>query len=276
MTPRLDALTDDELDRYARHIVLRGVGGPGQGKLKRARVAVVGAGGLGAPAALYLAAAGVGSIRLIDDDVVGLSNLQRQVLFATSDVGEPKTKVAAEKLSALNPHCTIDARAQRLDADNAHDLLADVDVVLDGVDDFPARFVINQACHDLGVPLVSGAVGPWQGQVGVFASGVKRPHGAVGVSPCYQCLVPEAPEQAEPCAQAGVIGALTGVVGSAMALEAIKLITGAGEALIGRVWLYDALSGDHRVATLPPDPACPVCGKPDQKHSQDVGPTRSS
>lgn len=253
-------LSDDELDRYARHIVLRGIGGPGQQRLKGASVAMVGMGGLGAPAALYLAAAGVGRVRLIDDDVVSLSNLQRQVLYTSDDVGAAKVTVAAARLHALNPHCIIEPRAERLTPQNAVDLLSDVDLVLDGLDDFPARFLVNATCHALGVPLISGAVGPWQGQVVVFNSGLTRGLPIAQRSACFECFVPEAPEDAEPCAQVGVIGALTGVIGSAMAVETVKHITGAGKSLTGRVWFYDALTSEHRVVRLRPDPMCRICG----------------
>lgn len=253
-------LSDDELDRYARHIVLRGIGGPGQQKLKSARIALIGMGGLGAPAALYLAAAGVGTLRVIDDDVVSRSNLQRQVLYATGDIDAPKADIARDKLTGLNPHCTIDPRRERLTEDNAHALLDGMDLVLDGLDDFPARFIANRACHTLGIPLISGAVGPWQGQVVAFTSGLNKGLPLSHRSACYQCFVPDTPDDAEPCAQAGVIGALTGVVGATMAVEAIKLITGAGKTLAGRVWFYDALTSEHRVVKLPRDPACVVCG----------------
>ncbi len=252
--------SDDELDRYARHLVLRELGGPGQQRLKRANVAIVGVGGLGCPAALYLAAAGVGQLRLIDHDTVSLSNLQRQVAFATSDVGAPKTHVAAREFTALNPHCTIDARLERLTPDNAADLLSGVDLVLDGVDDFETRFATNQTCHRLGLPLISGAVGRWDGQVAAFNSGQNKDAPPDQQSPCYRCLVPQAPPEADTCARVGIVGALTGVIGSMMALEAIKHITGAGETLIGRVWIYDGLAATSRTVRLPPDPDCPVCG----------------
>lgn len=239
----------EEVERYGRHLVLREVGGPGQQRLRAARVAVVGAGGLGAPAALYLAAAGVGRLRLIDPDVVSLSNLQRQVIYATADVGAPKVERAAERLHALNPHVEVDARPQALTPDTAADLLAGCDLVLDGTDDFAVRFAVNAACVAAGVPLVSGALGRWTGQVGVFEG-----------RPCYRCLVPEVPPDAETCAAVGVVGALAGVVGSLMALEAVKRITGAGEALAGRLLIYDGLAGEARTVRIGADPACPTCG----------------
>ena len=241
--------SDAEVERYARHLVLKEIGGPGQQAVKAARVLIVGAGGLGAPAALYLAAAGVGRIGLADGDTVALSNLQRQVLFATSDVGKPKTRAAAERLAALNPHVEIIAHPAMLTADNAAGIIADFDLVLDGTDDFDTRFAVNAACVALNKPLVSGAIGRWSGQVGVFEG-----------QPCYQCLVPETPPDAETCAVVGVVGALAGVIGSAMALEAIKRITGAGKSLVGRLLLYDGLNAETRVVRVGADPDCPVCG----------------
>ncbi|TAJ54041.1 MAG: HesA/MoeB/ThiF family protein, partial [Brevundimonas sp.] len=200
--------SEDEVERYARHLVLSEIGGPGQQALKRARVLIVGAGGVGAPAALYLAAAGVGTLGLIDDDVVGLSNLQRQIAFSTPEVGRPKVEAAAERLGGLNPHVTIQTFAERLTPDNAADRIGGFDIVLDGTDDFETRLIVNAACVAADKPLVSGALGRWSGQVGVFAG-----------RPCYQCLVPEIPPDAETCARVGVVGALAGVVGSMAALE---------------------------------------------------------
>jgi molybdopterin/thiamine biosynthesis adenylyltransferase len=241
--------SDEEVERYARHLVLREVGGPGQQALKSARIALVGAGGLGAPASLYLAAAGVGHLRIIDPDVVDRTNLQRQVIYAELDLGEAKVTASARHLSALNPNITIDQVQARLDETNAADLLEDFDLVLDGTDDFATRFAVNSACVRHGIPLVSGAIGRWTGQVGVF-----------GTRPCYRCLVPEIPPDAETCAAVGVMGALAGVIGSMMALEAIKLITGAGQALTSRLLIYDALSAEVRTVRLGADPDCPVCG----------------
>ena len=240
--------SDDEIERYARHLVLAEIGGPGQQRLKAARVAVVGLGGVGGPAALYLAAAGVGNLLLIDDDVVALSNLQRQIVFGGDDVGRAKVAVGAERLTALNPHVAVEARPQRLTSTNAGDVVAECDVVIDGTDDFATRFATNAACVAAGVPLVSGALGRWSGQVGVFAG-----------QPCYRCLVPEAPPEAETCARVGVVGALAGVVGAMAALEAIKIIAGAGEPLTGRLLLYDGLAATARTVSVAADPACPVC-----------------
>lgn len=241
--------SDEEVDRYARQLVLSEIGGPGQQALKRARVLIVGLGGVGAPAALYLAAAGVGTLGLIDHDAVALSNLQRQIIFTTADAERPKVEAGAEHLAALNPHVAVEPLVERLTPDNARSVIERFDVVLDGTDDFETRFAVNAACVAAGKPLVSGALGRWNGQVGVFTG-----------RPCYQCLVAETPPDAETCARVGVVGALAGVIGAMAALEAIKLITGAGEPLTGRLMLYDGLAGTSRVVKMAADPACPVCG----------------
>lgn len=244
------SFSDDEHARYVRHILLREIGGPGQQRLKKASVALVGTGGLGAPAALYLAAGGIGRLRLIDDDDVALDNLQRQIIFRTGDVNAPKVERAAVALNALNSHVEIEQRRERLTEANAYALLGGADVVLDGADDFATRFAVNAACRSLALPLISGAVGRWDGQVAVFAPG----------GPCYCCLVPEAPPDAETCARVGIVGALTGVIGSMMALEAIKWITGAGTPLAGRIFLFDGLNAEARTVLLKRDPKCSVCG----------------
>jgi molybdopterin/thiamine biosynthesis adenylyltransferase len=218
------SFTDEEVERYARHLVLREVGGPGQQRLKAASVLVVGAGGLGSPAALYLAAAGVGTVMLADPDVVDRSNLQRQILYAEADVGLPKADAAADRLAALNPHIFVAGFEGAFDEATADELVAGVDLVLDGTDDFATRFCVNAACVRHGKTLVSGAIGRWTGQIGVFQG-----------KPCYRCLVPEIPPDAETCVAVGVVGALAGVIGSMMALEARTVRIGA-------------------------DPACPVCG----------------
>ena len=249
LAPAPVRFSDEEVDRYARQLVLSEIGGPGQQALKRARVLIVGLGGVGAPAALYLAAAGVGTLGLIDDDAVALSNLQRQILFTTADADRPKVEAGAARLTALNPHVAVEAFAERLTPDNARGVIERFDVVLDGTDDFETRFAVNAACVATGTPLVSGALGRWNGQVGVFVG-----------RPCYQCLVPESPPDAETCARVGVVGALAGVIGAMAALETIKLITGAGDPLTGRLMLYDGLSGTSRVAKIAADPTCPVCG----------------
>jgi molybdopterin/thiamine biosynthesis adenylyltransferase len=241
--------SDEEIERYARHLVLREIGGPGQQALKAAMVLLVGAGGLGAPAALYLAAAGVGRIAIVDPDTVSLSNLQRQVLYGVADLGQAKTAVAALRLGALNPDVVVEALPVRLDAQNAANLIAPYDLVLDGTDDFATRFAVNAACVALGKPLVSGAIGRWTGQIGVFLG-----------EPCYRCLVPDIPPDAETCAAVGVVGALAGVIGAVMALEAVKVIAGAGEPLTGRLMIYDGLAGETRTVRVGSDPDCPVCG----------------
>jgi molybdopterin/thiamine biosynthesis adenylyltransferase len=244
------SFSEDEVERYARHLVLREIGGAGQQRLRAARVLIVGAGGLGAPAALYLAAAGVGVLGLADPDTVSLSNLQRQVLYTTADIGRAKVDAAAERLKALNPHVQCEAHTARVDAANAADVIAGYDLVLDGTDDFATRLAVSGACVASGKALVSGAIGRWTGQVGVFKG-----------RPCYRCLVPEIPPDAETCQAVGVIGALAGVIGSMMALEAVKVIATAGEPLEGRLLIYDALAAETRTVRLAPDPACPSCGK---------------
>ena len=240
----------EEVDRYARHLVLREIGGQGQQRLKTARVLIVGAGGLGAPAALYLAAAGVGMIGLADADVVVLSNLQRQVIYSVSDIGTLKVDAAANALRALNPNIEVQSHALALDAANLDRSIAGYDLVLDGTDSFESRFAVNDACVRAGKPLISGALGRWTGQVGVFEG-----------RPCYRCLVPEIPPDVETCQAAGVVGALAGVIGSMMALEAVKRITGAGETLAGRLLIYDALTAEARIVKLTADPHCPICAK---------------
>ena len=212
------SFSPEEVERYARHLVLREIGGPGQQKLKAARVLIVGAGGLGSPAALYLAAAGVGVLGLADPDHVSLSNLQRQVLYGDADVGQGKVDAAQQRLAALNPHVLVQTHPIAVDADNARRLIGGYDLVLDGTDDFGVRFTVSDACVADCKTLVTGAIGRWTGQIGVFAG-----------KPCYRCLVPETPPDAETCSAVGVVGALGGVIGSMMALEAIKLIAGAGD-----------------------------------------------
>ena len=255
----MSAMSAGERERYARHILLKEIGGPGQQRLKAAAVAIVGVGGLGAPAALYLAAAGVGRLRLIDDDVVSLSNLQRQILYRSDEVGAPKVERARDALTALNPNVEIEIRAARLDDANATELLAGTDLVLDGSDSFQTRFAVNSACHALALTLISGAVGRWEGQLATFKSGHNADLPETKRLPCYRCLVPEIPPDAESCAQVGIVGALTGVIGSLMALEAIKEISQCGQGLGGRLLIFDGLSGASRTLALKRDPACPVC-----------------
>ena len=254
--------TDKEVERYARHLVLREIGGPGQQALKAASVLLVGAGALGAPAALYLAAAGVGRLGLVDADVVALSNLQRQVLYTTPDVGRGKVVAAGERLAALNPYVALDPHPMMLDGANAAELVRDYDLVLDGTDSFESRFAVNAACYAEGKALVSGAIGRWTGQLALFEAGLTRGRPLGERRPCYRCLVSEVPPDAETCSAVGVMGALAGTIGAMMALEAVKWITGAGETLSGRLMIYDALSAEMRTVGLGPDPECPVCGVP--------------
>ncbi|WP_303812161.1 HesA/MoeB/ThiF family protein [Sandarakinorhabdus limnophila] len=245
--------SDDELERYARHLVLPELGGRGQASLARARVAVVGAGGLGSPCLLYLAAAGVGQLTIIDDDAVALSNLQRQVLFETADAGEMKAERAASHLHALNPHVETVAVPLRLDADNVDLLLAGHDLIIDGCDSFTTRLLVADSALAAGVPLISGAVGPFDGQVAVFK-------GHDPALPCYRCFVGSPEDQPDRnCAAVGVLGALTGVIGSLMAMEAIRELSGFSPSSAGRITLFDAMAGRFRTLSLPKDPACLAC-----------------
>lgn len=247
--------TEAELDRYARHIVLREIGGPGQKALKEAKLLVVGAGGLGSPALLYLAAGGVGTIGVIDDDVVDNSNLQRQVIHRDEDIGRPKVQSAAETMIAQNPHVVVRPYRRRLTRDAAEALFAEYDVILDGTDNFDTRYLVNAIAVKSGKPLISGALSQWEGQLSVFDPS----HGG----PCYQCIFPEAPAPglAPSCSEAGVLGPLPGVVGSMMAAEAIKLVSGAGAPLRGEMLIYDALYGETRKIGLQQRADCPVCGE---------------
>lgn len=247
--------TDTELDRYARHIVLREIGGPGQRALKEARVLVVGAGGLGSPVLLYLAAAGVGTIGVIDDDVVDNSNLQRQVIHRDADIGMPKVFSAQAAMLAQNPAVSVRPYHRRLDDDTAPELFAEYDLILDGTDNLATRYLVNRAAAALGKPVIGAALTQWEGQVSIWDP--------AGGAPCYQCVFPEAPAAglAPSCAEAGVIGPLPGVMGAIMAVEAIKEITGAGQGLRGRLMLYDALFADTRFIKITPRADCPVCGE---------------
>jgi len=246
-------LSHDELIRYSRHLILPEIGLAGQERLKAARVLLIGAGGLGSPAALYLAAAGVGTIGLIDFDVVDRSNLQRQVLHGTAAVGTSKLASARARLADLNPHVQVETIETRLDASNALEHLRGWDVVVDGSDNFPTRYLVNDACVLLGLPTVYGAVLRFEGQVSVFDA--RR-------GPCYRCLYrePPPPELVPSCAEGGVVGVVPGVIGSLQALEAIKLVTGAGVPLIGRLLLFDGMKLQFREITLAKDPDCVVCG----------------
>lgn len=248
------AFTDDDLTRYARHIFLREIGGPGQKRLKAARVLVIGAGGLGAPALMYLAAAGVGTIGIVDDDAVDLSNLQRQVVHTTDRIGQPKVASAAAALRALNPGVTVIPHPVRLTEGNADSLVADYDLILDGTDSFAARYAANAAAVRAGKPLVGGALTQWEGQLSVW-------HPAGG-APCYACVFPEppAPGLVPTCAEAGVLGPLPGIIGTMMAAEAVKIVTGAGEPLRGRLLIWDALYADARIIAVNRRAGCAVCG----------------
>lgn len=246
------ALSAAELRRYGRHLVLPEVGVAGQERLKRARVALVGMGGLGSPVALYLAAAGVGTLGLIDDDVVEESNLQRQVLYGQPDLGRTKLEVAAERLTAINPHLALEPHPVRLTSANALQILGAYDLVVDGSDNFPTRYLVNDACVLLGKADVYGSIFRFEGQAAVF-------WGARG--PCYRCLFAEPPPPGlvPSCAEGGVLGVLPGVIGALQATEAIKLILGAGSTLVGRLLVYDALAARLREVRVPKDPECPVC-----------------
>jgi len=246
----------DFLERYSRHLRLPQVGLEGQRKLAQASVLVVGAGGLGSPSAYYLAAAGIGRMLIADDDVVDRSNLQRQILHGEQRIGQAKVESAAASLSALNPRVKIEPRRVRVTADTVDELVAGVDLVLDGADNFPVRYLLSDACVKHAKPLVYGAVHRFEGQVSVFDAGRQR-----GRAPCYRCLFPEppAPEDAPNCAEAGVLGVLPGVIGLLQATEAIKLILGIGEPLTGRLLHFDALGMRFRETRLPADPECPAC-----------------
>ena len=250
-------LTADQRNRYSRHVLLPEVGEPGQTKLLESRVLLIGAGGLGSPAALYLAAAGVGTIGVVDFDTVDATNLQRQVLHNLDRVGMNKTDSARETLNALNPDVKVETHTRRLSADNAIELMTGYDIVVDGGDNFPTRYLVNDASLHLKVPVVHGAIFRFEGQVSVF-------HPYVG--PCYRCLFPEAPppEVAPSCAEAGVLGALPGIIGSIEAMETIKVLLGIGDPLVGRLLLYDALDQEFTTVRIDRDPNCPACSDPDR------------
>ena len=259
--PDMSAETIDFNERYSRHLLLQEVGVEGQRRLEGSRVLMIGAGGLGSPAAFYLAAAGVGHLRIADADVVDRSNLQRQILHTEARIGEPKVASAQATLGALNPRTQVEAVQVRVTSDNIERLLDGVDVVLDGADNFPVRYLLNDACVKLGIPLVYGAVQRFEGQVSVFDAGRHR-----GELPCYRCLFPEPPppEFAPNCAEAGVLGVLPGVIGLLQATEVVKLLLGIGDSLAGRLLQFDALSMRFRETRLRHDPDCAVCavGRP--------------
>jgi molybdopterin/thiamine biosynthesis adenylyltransferase len=252
--PRSEGFAEAELERYARHIVLREIGGPGQTRMREARVLVIGAGGLGSPALLYLGAAGIGTLGVIDDDTVANADLARQVIHADRRLGMPKVFSAQEAVRALNPFVQVRPYNRRLTDEIADELLADYDLVLDGSDNFATRHLANRACVAAGKPLVSGALSQWEGQISVFdpANG----------APCYACVFPNvpAPGLAPSCAEAGVVGPLPGVVGAMMAMEAVKLVAGAGTPLRDQMLIYDALEGETRRIAIARRPGCRVCG----------------
>ena len=254
-SPPKPTFTNTELGRYARHIMLHEIGGLGQKKLKNARVLVVGAGGLGSPVLLYLAAAGVGTIGVVDDDVVDNSNLQRQVIHRDADIGMPKVFSAEAAMLAQNPKVVVQPYQRRLDVENAAALFADYDLVLDGTDNFETRYLVNRTCVALGLPLISGALTQWEGQISLYdpANG----------APCYQCIFPKAPTAglAPSCSEAGVVGPLPGVIGAMMALEVVKEITGAGDGMRGQLLIYDALYAETRKIKLKRRMDCPICGE---------------
>ncbi|MGH7128645.1 MAG: molybdopterin-synthase adenylyltransferase MoeB [Planctomycetaceae bacterium] len=248
-----DELAPEELSRYSRHLALPDVGLEGQRRLRAGRVAIVGAGGLGSPLGLYLAAAGVGTLGLIDHDEVDLTNLQRQILYGTSDIGRPKTEAGAERLRGVNPHVNVVEHATRLTSDNALDVLAPYDLVVDGTDNFPTRYLVNDACVLLGKPYVYGSIFRFDGQVSVFDA--RR-------GPCYRCLFrePPPPGLVPNCAEGGVLGVLPGIIGSLQALETLKLLLERGSSLVGRLAIFDALAFRWRELKLKKNPDCPVCG----------------
>lgn len=250
------SLSDDQVERYARHIVLRDVGGAGQQKLLASRVLIVGAGGLGSPVALYLASAGVGTIGIVDDDDVSLSNLQRQILYGSDDIGQPKVARAKQALNTLNPDVSVETHHYRLTAENALELIKQYDIVADGTDNFDTRFLVNDACFLAQVPLVSAALGQFEGQLSTFKAYEDTE------APCYRCIFPEKPPPGviPSCAEAGIIGAVAGVLGSLQALEVIKELLSLGQSMSGRLLIYDALSVSARTVRVKADPRCQLCG----------------
>ncbi len=250
-------MDDDQLERYARHIILREIGGAGQQALLRARVLVVGGGGLGSPLIYYLAAAGVGTIGVVDDDVVGLSNLQRQILHRTADIDTPKVDSAARAVAALNPDIRLVPHRERLTQANARALIGSYDIVADGSDNFDTRFLLNDVCFALGRTLVSGAILRFDGQLSTFKAHLGAGH------PCYRCLfpAPPPPEMIPNCAEGGVLGALAGTIGALQATEVVKEILGLGRSLSGRLVMHDALEMTFRTISVPKDPDCPLCGE---------------
>jgi len=256
----LNMLSADELERYARHIVMREVGGPGQNALRNARVLMIGAGGLGAPALMYLAAAGVGTLGVVDDDTVSLSNLQRQIIHATPDIGQPKVESAADKIRALNPHVKFQTHQTRIDAANAMALIGGYDLVADGSDNFHTRYLVSDACYLAKKPLVTGALGVFDGSLTTIRAHQKNAAGEL--NPTYRCLFPEPPPDGTvpTCQEAGILGALAGVLGSMTALEVIREIVGFGEGLVGRLLMVDARAMRFETLRYKRDPSNPLNG----------------
>ncbi len=254
-------LTPAELERYARHIVLREVGGPGQAALKRARVLVVGAGGLGAPVLYYLAAAGIGTLGIVDDDLVSLSNLQRQVIHTTADIGEPKVDSAAAAIGRLNPHVVVERHDMRFAADNALELLSQYDLVVDGSDNFATRYLVSDACYFAKLPLVTGAVGTFDATITTIRAHERRADGTK--NPSYRCLFPEPPPEGSipACSEAGILGALPGILGSLMAMETMREIIGFGEGLTGRLLMIDTRALRFETLNYDWDPKNPLSGE---------------
>lgn len=253
--------TPVQVQRYSRHLILPEIGPRGQRKLLNAKVLCIGAGGLGSPVALYLAAAGVGTLGIVDFDVVDLSNLQRQLLHGNKDVGRPKVESAADRIRDINPDVKVIPHNTPLTSENALDIIRQYDIVLNGSDNFPTRYLVNDACHMLGKPLVDGSIFMFEGQATVYMPDIPE-KGIVG-GPCYRCLYPQppAPGEVPSCAEAGVLGVLPGIVGSIQAIEAIKLILGIGEPLVGRLLLIDTLDMSFRTLKVQRDPNCPLCGE---------------
>jgi len=246
--------SNEQIERYSRHIILKEVGGMGQTKLLESKILLIGAGGLGSPAGLYLAAAGVGTLGFVDDDVVDLSNLQRQILHGMSDIGRPKTESAKDTISEINPDVNVIPHSTRITSENAFSILEPYDLIVDGCDNMPTRYLLNDACVMLGKPIVHGSIFQFEGQVTVFYP---------GKGPCYRCLYPEPPPpgMVPSCQEAGVFGILPGIIGTAQAIEAIKILLDIGESLVGSLLLFNALKMDFKKLKLRQDPQCPVCGE---------------
>jgi adenylyltransferase/sulfurtransferase len=249
-------LSDEQLDRYARHIVLKELGGEGQLRLLAARITLIGAGGIGSPAIQYLAAAGIGRLRVIDDDSVSLDNLQRQTLFATGEVGRLKAEAAGDAVARLNPEVRFEGIASRLDAGNVADLIGECDLVLDGSDNFATRLTVSDHCTAARIPLVSAAIGQFQAQIGTF-------RGWEANAPCYRCFVGDAfdADDCDSCSEQGVLGAMAGIAGSWAALEAVRAIAGFGEEAVGKLHVFDGLAPALRTIRIVKDPACSACGR---------------